>query len=206
MAHELNTLAAQLRALAQLGKQDKNQQPASKSDLIREFAELTGIKVTDIPLSRTNPQDHVGLPKFQAHKRPVQKVFQEDLDTPMTDMSGKGEKNGRCNITACGSRRHVVWYNRGTRAYYCKACAFAINRYCNPNELLCFDTTNASKYGIGERIRIIKDRTEGIILEEILCEGLVIKFEGELGARYPQGHFVRYTEVELISSDVKEQE
>ena len=80
------------------------------------------------------------LQKFQPHKRkalPLQKLTEESQETPVSDMSGKGEKNGRCNRTACGSRSNVVWYNRITRAYYCRSCAWEINKYWTGNDPLC---------------------------------------------------------------------
>lgn len=73
------------------------------------------------------------------------------------DMTGKGELNGRCNRTACGSRRNVVWWNRGSRAYYCPKCACEINAYRPKGmEVLCVDTTTLTpKYQPGDRVRIL---------------------------------------------------
>ena len=39
----------------------------------------------------------------------------------------KGEKNGLCNRKACLSPNDVVFYNKGTRKYYCCSCAQFIN-------------------------------------------------------------------------------
>lgn len=38
----------------------------------------------------------------------------------------KGEMNGECNISRC-SNQNATWYNFGSRAYYCKSCAFRLN-------------------------------------------------------------------------------
>lgn len=38
----------------------------------------------------------------------------------------KGKKGGRCNVTAC--QEPGAWYfNKSTRAYYCRDCANEIN-------------------------------------------------------------------------------
>lgn len=87
------------------------------------------------------------------------------------DLSGKGEKDGRCNRTACGSRRDVVWYNRGSRAYYCKRCAFEINRYNFSGEVLCVDVTVLTPtYQPGQRVRLLSQHglseTTGTVIED----------------------------------------
>ena len=56
-----------------------------------------------------------------------------DLQTLFEPLPGKGET--RCNRMACqvelGDHR---WWNRSTRAYYCRACALRINEV---NPMLC---------------------------------------------------------------------
>lgn len=42
------------------------------------------------------------------------------------DMSSKGKYLGLCNRSAC-LKPGADWYNRGSLAYYCKACATLIN-------------------------------------------------------------------------------
>lgn len=39
----------------------------------------------------------------------------------------KGKKNGKCNRSCCLSPVDVVFYNKGSRAYYCPECAMIIN-------------------------------------------------------------------------------
>jgi len=39
----------------------------------------------------------------------------------------KGVKDGNCNRTACQAP-NAIWWNTGTRAYYCRSCAIAIQR------------------------------------------------------------------------------
>jgi hypothetical protein len=39
----------------------------------------------------------------------------------------KGDKNGLCNRTDCQSPHNVVWFNHGTRKYYCTRCADWLN-------------------------------------------------------------------------------
>ena len=39
----------------------------------------------------------------------------------------KGKKGGSCNREACQAP-HAVWFNSGTRAFYCARCAHLINR------------------------------------------------------------------------------
>ena len=41
----------------------------------------------------------------------------------------KGKKNGNCNRTACQAPG-AVFYNKGTRAYYCRRCAEMIQASC----------------------------------------------------------------------------
>lgn len=55
----------------------------------------------------------------------------------------KGKKFGLCNRSVCQSVDNVVWYNGGTRAFYCPKCAALINR--SNHEILgynlCVDQT-----------------------------------------------------------------
>ncbi|MDR9847063.1 hypothetical protein [Herbaspirillum huttiense] len=39
----------------------------------------------------------------------------------------KGVMGGNCNVTAC-QKPGATWWNIGSRAYYCRSCAEAINR------------------------------------------------------------------------------
>ena len=39
----------------------------------------------------------------------------------------KGEKHGLCNRSACQTPEDVVFYNKGTRKFYCPVCADLIN-------------------------------------------------------------------------------
>jgi len=39
----------------------------------------------------------------------------------------KGVKDGNCNRTACQAP-NAIWWNTGTRAYYCHHCAITIQR------------------------------------------------------------------------------
>lgn len=43
----------------------------------------------------------------------------------------KGVHGGACNVTACQLPDSALWYNHSTQAYYCRACALAINE-ANP--------------------------------------------------------------------------
>jgi len=45
-------------------------------------------------------------------------------------IENKGEKNGKCNRSACLSEDDVTWYNSGTYKYYCCKCAELINDAC----------------------------------------------------------------------------
>lgn len=60
-------------------------------------------------------------------------------------MKKKGQKNGICNRSACMSSvlEEVIFYNKGTRKYYCGNCALLIN--------------NANK-NHPDTFRIIKDK------------------------------------------------
>lgn len=54
----------------------------------------------------------------------------------------KGAKDGNCNVTRC-QKPGATWWNISMRAYYCRACAIAINvdgcrRYGDPD--ICFPT------------------------------------------------------------------
>lgn len=42
-------------------------------------------------------------------------------------MTDKGVKGGKCNVTACQKPNSAFYYNKSTRAYYCKECADEIN-------------------------------------------------------------------------------
>ncbi len=52
----------------------------------------------------------------------------------------KGKLGGNCNVTAC-QKPGARWWNTGTRAYYCSACAREINKYCGLEPKLCFPST-----------------------------------------------------------------
>jgi hypothetical protein len=41
-------------------------------------------------------------------------------------MAKKGEKGGECNITNCFNTR-ANYFNKSTKAYYCRQCATSIN-------------------------------------------------------------------------------
>lgn len=43
-----------------------------------------------------------------------------------TCVGSKGEKGGYCNVTAC-SNPNPEYFNKSTKAYYCKECAKEIN-------------------------------------------------------------------------------
>lgn len=45
----------------------------------------------------------------------------------MSDKPDKGRFGGSCNRTACQAPG-ATWWNFGTQAYYCQACALMINR------------------------------------------------------------------------------
>lgn len=47
------------------------------------------------------------------------------------DRADKGQLGGSCNRQACQAPG-ATWWNAGTRAYYCAACAHEINR-ANPD-------------------------------------------------------------------------
>lgn len=51
----------------------------------------------------------------------------------------KGVKGGNCNRTAC-QKPNAWWYNSGSWAYYCRACALEINKCCPKDEPLCTNT------------------------------------------------------------------
>lgn len=40
--------------------------------------------------------------------------------------TGKGEKGGTCNVSAC-SNTNALYFNKSREKYYCKACADEIN-------------------------------------------------------------------------------
>jgi len=50
------------------------------------------------------------------------------MNTP--DPKLKGVEGGNCNRTAC-QQPGAIWYNTGTRAYYCRNCAITIQREAN---------------------------------------------------------------------------
>jgi hypothetical protein len=39
----------------------------------------------------------------------------------------KGHYGGSCNVTACQLPNSAVWFNHGTRKYYCETCAYVLN-------------------------------------------------------------------------------
>lgn len=39
----------------------------------------------------------------------------------------KGIKGGSCNVTACQKPDSAVYFNKSTKAYYCRDCAREIN-------------------------------------------------------------------------------
>ena len=61
----------------------------------------------------------------------------EVKDPPLK--ANKGLLHGSCNRTAC-QRPGAIYFNHGTRAYYCEMCAAELNRW-NPEgydgHLLC---------------------------------------------------------------------
>lgn len=40
----------------------------------------------------------------------------------------KGKRGGSCNRTACQAPG-AIWWNRGSRAWYCEGCAILINEF-----------------------------------------------------------------------------
>lgn len=62
----------------------------------------------------------IKLPRgFKENKQPAVPVN--------NNRSDKGLKNGSCNVTACQRPNSAVYFNKSTRAYYCKQCAEQIN-------------------------------------------------------------------------------
>ncbi len=51
-----------------------------------------------------------------------------------TILPGKGKQFRNCNRTACQSPDGVVFWNRATRAYYCRTCADLILQNCTDEE------------------------------------------------------------------------
>jgi len=47
---------------------------------------------------------------------------------PNADPALKGKQNGNCNRQAC-QQAGATWFNQGTEAFYCRACAKRINSY-----------------------------------------------------------------------------
>jgi hypothetical protein len=47
----------------------------------------------------------------------------------MIALEDKGQKDGRCNRTACGSEEGVTYFNNSTRMFYCRKCAFQIQKW-----------------------------------------------------------------------------
>lgn len=77
---------------------------------------------------RTNLDDLVNLetrllnddvPTMDEVRSAIDKVMDEQL-TP------KGVKNGRCNVTAC-QKPGANYFNKSTKKYYCAECAREIN-------------------------------------------------------------------------------
>lgn len=49
---------------------------------------------------------------------------------PDIDQTGKGQFQGKCNVTACDERgEDVKWWNRPMRAFYCSYCRREISRF-----------------------------------------------------------------------------
>lgn len=123
----------------------------------------------------------------------------ESVSDVAENMVGKGLKDGRCNRTACGNHRGIVWYNRGSRAYYCGNCAWEINRYNFGGEILCVDvTTLKPTYQVGQRVRILSQHglpeTFGTVIEDSPhIPLLVIKPDSNSG-----GFTFRYESVEAL--------
>lgn len=118
------------------------------------------------------------------------------------DLSGWGEKDGRCNRTACGSRHEVVWYNRGSRAYYCEYCATEINRHNFGGQTLCVDVrTLKSTYEVGQRVRILArdglPERVGTVLEDSPHIPLLVVRPDSDGTGYisPGGYAYRYEHI-----------
>lgn len=44
------------------------------------------------------------------------------------DLSKKGEKDGLCNRSSCLSDNKVIYWNKGSHAWYCERCADIINQ------------------------------------------------------------------------------
>lgn len=44
-----------------------------------------------------------------------------------TNTKGKGKKGKNCNRTVCQRAKSANYYNKSTRAWYCRSCAEAIN-------------------------------------------------------------------------------
>lgn len=52
-------------------------------------------------------------------------------EEPNPKTTDKGKEGGSCNRTACQKPNSAKYYNRSTRAFYCRTCALLIHR-ANP--------------------------------------------------------------------------
>jgi hypothetical protein len=65
------------------------------------------------------------------------------------DQTGKGRFKGKCNRTACDHRGEgIVWWNRSTRAYYCRDCRDAIDAWIDRDYGPCFHKHPHSADGV----------------------------------------------------------
>jgi len=95
-------------------------------------------------------------------KKGISRLFK-----PVEQKKVKGRKDGLCNRGICQSPDEVVFYNKGTRKYYCPNCADRIN-YANKDHP---DTVRV----IGEKWLCKTD--DGLLPQEYHRK----KFEEEIG-------------------------
>lgn len=67
-------------------------------------------------------------------------IHLRNLPGPDHDPALKGVKGGNCNREAC-QKPGATWFNKGSKAYYCRSCASLINiATCRDGTVLCSPT------------------------------------------------------------------
>lgn len=61
------------------------------------------------------------------YQEKIKKEFEAKASARIQSL--KGKKNGACNRSACLSEHNVIFFNKGTRLYYCDICAKRINEF-----------------------------------------------------------------------------
>ena len=61
-------------------------------------------------------------------KQEIVTMSNNDFSAERSELPNKGQKGGRCNLSACPCPdKPAYWYNHGSLAYYCATCAHMLN-------------------------------------------------------------------------------